>query len=171
MPAEKGKGDTFAVGLYSQATPVNRDDPEDRGDVRLRRVALKVLPPAIGLTQEARRRFEREAQVDAAAVVDDAQMTDSGAGDPEAWITYGTALYRAARYDEAREALFQAVEIAKAESPYDQFVLSMVSFRLGDRRQARIHYDRAVTAMDPNGSANPIWINYRREASRLLGIE
>jgi tetratricopeptide (TPR) repeat protein len=109
---------------------------------------------------------------DPVAVIEDAEFDfDPNEGDPESWTTYGTALYRAARYEEARDALLKAIEMVGAESPYDQFILSMVSSQLADRRQARMHYDRAVAAMDQNGSDNPIWINYRDEASRLLGIE
>jgi tetratricopeptide (TPR) repeat protein len=94
-----------------------------------------------------------------------------GSEDPEHWAVLGAALYHDVQYEEAREALLKAVKLAGKESPYELFMLSATDCRLGNYEQAKSHYDRAVTMMEKGSKDNPVFINYRSEAARLLGIQ
>ena len=84
--------------------------------------------------------------------------------------TFGIALYRHGKLEEARDALLRAREIRVNDEPADLFFLAMTSSRLGDRVRARDYYDLGVARMDETFPDNPESRLYKKEASKVLGI-
>lgn len=83
----------------------------------------------------------------------------------------GYVLYREGQYDEARESLVKALEFSLIEEPRTLFVLAMTQARLGDVASARDTYRRAVARMREVSMSYPPYVQLRREAAGVLGIQ
>jgi len=87
-------------------------------------------------------------------------------------IVHGMALYRHGRLLEAREALLRAAELRVPKpEPWELFALAMTEWKLGNRADARSHYNRGVARMDETYPRFPEFILFRDEAAEVLGIE
>ena len=86
------------------------------------------------------------------------------------WNTLGVALYRAGEWKEAVEALGKSMELSKGGDSFDWFFLAMTHWQLGDRNHARTWYDRANEWMYKNQPKNDDLLQFRAEASALLGV-
>jgi serine/threonine protein kinase len=87
------------------------------------------------------------------------------------WNTLGVARYRAGEFAAADAALRRSMALRGGGDPYDWFFMAMTCWRLGDRRQARDWYDRAVRWLETNTLLSEEPGRYREEAARLLGVE
>ncbi len=87
------------------------------------------------------------------------------------WNTLGVAHYRAGEFQSALIALSRSVELRSGGDPADFFFLAMAYERLGDRKQARIWYDKAVQWMDKTSPQKEADIRYRAEANEILGMK
>jgi eukaryotic-like serine/threonine-protein kinase len=89
----------------------------------------------------------------------------------EFWNTLGVAQYRAGEFQSALIALSRSMELRSGGDAADHFFVAMAYERLGDRKQARIWYDKAVQWMDkrfPQGEAD---LRYQAEAKEVLGLK
>jgi serine/threonine-protein kinase len=89
----------------------------------------------------------------------------------EYWNTLGVAQYRAGDFQSALTALRRSMELRSGGDGSDHFFLAMAYERLGDRKQARIWYDKAVQRMaerSPQGDGD---LRYRAEARETLGMK
>ncbi len=69
-------------------------------------------------------------------------------------------------------ALEKSMELGKGGNSFDWFFLAMAHWQLGDKKQARQWYDKAVTWMDkhkPFGEEE--LTRFRAEAAALLGVK
>ena len=89
----------------------------------------------------------------------------------EYWNTLGVAHYRAGEFQSALVALSRSVELRSGGDGADHFFLAMAYERLGDRKQARIWYDKAVQWMDKRSPQGEADIRYRAEAKEILGMK
>ncbi len=87
------------------------------------------------------------------------------------WNTLGVAHYRANELQSALVALRLSVELRSGGDCADFFFLAMAYERLGDRKQARTWYDKAVQWMDKRSLQAEADIRYRAEAKEILGIK
>jgi tetratricopeptide (TPR) repeat protein len=89
----------------------------------------------------------------------------------EYWNTLGVAQYRVGEFQSALIALRRSMELRSGGDGSDHFFLAMAYERLGDRKLARIWYDKAAAWMaerSPQGEAD---LRYRAEAKETLGIK
>ncbi|MCI0354032.1 MAG: tetratricopeptide repeat protein, partial [Acidobacteria bacterium] len=87
-----------------------------------------------------------------------------------AWTALGMAQYEAADWSSAIESLEKSMEVRKAGSSIDWFLLSMAHARLGNADAARKWYDQAVQWMDKNQPNNASLREFRAPAEELLKI-
>jgi serine/threonine protein kinase/tetratricopeptide (TPR) repeat protein len=86
------------------------------------------------------------------------------------WNTLGVAHYRAGDWKACIQALEKSMELQKGGDSSDWFFLAMAHAQMGDREEARICYDQAVTCMEKNKPGNSELHHFRAEAAELLGI-
>ncbi len=84
------------------------------------------------------------------------------------WNTLGAAHYRAGQWQEAREALEKACELGKGGDGFDWFFLAMTCRQLGDIKQARQWYDKALAWADEKRSKDPTVARLRAEAAAVM---
>jgi tetratricopeptide (TPR) repeat protein len=109
---------------------------------------------------------------DPAAALDWASRALEASSEESAVLgAYGSALYRNGRYVEAREHLLKAVRIAGQPGAQQSFYLVMCSWRLGEKKEARSHFETGAAFMDEHKLASPGNIRLRQEAAELLGIQ
>jgi serine/threonine protein kinase len=89
----------------------------------------------------------------------------------EYWNTLGVAHYRTGDFQSARIALARSMELRSGGDASDRFFLAMAYERTGDRKQARIWYDKAVHWMDKRSPQQEADLRYRVEAKETLGIK
>ena len=89
----------------------------------------------------------------------------------EYWNTLGVAHYRAGEFQSALIALSRSMELRSGGDAADHFFLAMAYERLGDRKQARIWYDKAVQWMDKRSPQGEADLRYRAEAKEILGMK
>jgi tetratricopeptide (TPR) repeat protein len=89
----------------------------------------------------------------------------------EYWNTLGVAHYRAGDFQAALIALARSIELRSGGDGADHFFLAMAYERLGDRKQARIWYDRAAQEMSKRSPPAEADLRYRAEAKAILGIK
>ncbi len=87
------------------------------------------------------------------------------------WNTLGAAQYRAGQWQGAVAALEKSMELGKGGDGIDWFFLAMARWRLGNRDEARKHYDQAVQWMDKNQPENEELRRFRSEAAELLELK
>jgi tetratricopeptide (TPR) repeat protein len=87
------------------------------------------------------------------------------------WNTLGVAQYRAGDFASALIALDRSMELRSGGDPTDYFFLAMAHERLGDRKQARTWYDKAIQWMDTHSHRRQANLRYREEAEQILGIK
>ena len=87
------------------------------------------------------------------------------------WNTLGVAHYRAGEFQSALIALGRSMELRSGGDAADYFFLAMAYERLGDRKQARTWYDKAVQWMDKRSPQGEGDLRYRAEAKEILGIK
>jgi tetratricopeptide (TPR) repeat protein len=83
--------------------------------------------------------------------------------------TLGMAQYRHGQWQAAVASLNKARQLHQEREDADWFFLAMAHWKLGDKKTARAHYDRAVEMLKryewPHADAN----RWRAEAAALLG--
>jgi eukaryotic-like serine/threonine-protein kinase len=89
----------------------------------------------------------------------------------EFWNTLGVAHYRAGEFQSALIALSRSLELRSGGDAADHFFLAMAYERTGDRKQARIWYDKAVQRMDKRFPQEERDLRYQAEAKEILGIK
>jgi serine/threonine protein kinase len=89
----------------------------------------------------------------------------------EYWNTLGVAHYRAGEFQSALIALSRSMELRSGGDGADHFFLAMAHERLGDRKQARIWYDKAVQWMNKHSPQGEADLRYRAEAKQVLGMK
>jgi serine/threonine protein kinase/tetratricopeptide (TPR) repeat protein len=89
----------------------------------------------------------------------------------EYWNTLGIAHYRVGDFQAALIALSRSIELRSGGDGADHFFLAMAYERLGDRKQARIWYDRAAQGMSKRSPPAEADLRYRAEARAILGIK
>ena len=67
-------------------------------------------------------------------------------------------------------ALEKAMELRKGGDSFDWFFLAMAHWQLGDKEQARKHYDRAGQWMEKNRLQDKGLRRFHAEAAALLGL-
>jgi tetratricopeptide (TPR) repeat protein len=82
--------------------------------------------------------------------------------------TYGLALYRNGRFDEARQVLEQVLEEENPTDPLTLYGLAMTRAQLGDRDAAERLVTRARARVEATWPASPIYLAYAEEAAALL---
>jgi serine/threonine protein kinase/tetratricopeptide (TPR) repeat protein len=84
----------------------------------------------------------------------------------------GLAHYRAGNWRQALVVLEEAMKLAKGGDSWHWFCLAMTHQRLGDIREAREWYDKAVVWMDKNKPKDEMGElrRIRAEAAKLLGV-
>ena len=95
--------------------------------------------------------------------------------DPQAthWNTLGASRYRAGDLEGSLHDFSKSMELKGGGNADDGFFVAMAHHRLGDERQARAYFERAVDWVKENLN----WTNayellaFRAEAAELLGIE
>jgi serine/threonine protein kinase/tetratricopeptide (TPR) repeat protein len=94
------------------------------------------------------------------------------------WGGLGMAHYRAGDWKAAVAALDKCLRLGRGGDAGDRFFLAMAHHQLGNRDEARKHYDRAVAWLATNSQAlakNPQQTEelhcFRAEAAELLGIQ
>jgi len=89
--------------------------------------------------------------------------------------TLGISLYRAARHEEARDALRQGLELQESTLHVDcvgLFTQALVHWQLGEERKAREFYRRGVELTEKtHNQGRPEAVLIRKEAAELLGVE
>ena len=89
----------------------------------------------------------------------------------EYWNTLGAAQYRACNWKAAIEALEKSMGLRKGGDSFDWFFLGMAYWKLGNKEQGRLWYDKALEWMDKNRPYNGELKHIRAEAAELLGIK
>jgi tetratricopeptide (TPR) repeat protein len=87
------------------------------------------------------------------------------------WIALGIAQYRLGDYRSAINALEKAMSLRPEGHGDDHLFLAMAHWKLGDERQAREWYDKAVAWMSKSGVQNQNLLRCRAEAEELLKIK
>jgi uncharacterized protein HemY len=86
------------------------------------------------------------------------------------WNTLGVALCRNGKWKEAIEALNKSAGI-QGFSSYDGFFLAIATAQLGQRDEARRHYDRAVSWMRQFKPKDEELLLFRAEAAEILQVK
>jgi tetratricopeptide (TPR) repeat protein len=90
--------------------------------------------------------------------------------DPGCWNTLGVGRYRLENWKGCIEALQESVALSRGGDANDWFFLAMARWQLGDKKDARKWYDRAVQWMEKNESDDPDLKRFQAEATELLGV-
>jgi tetratricopeptide (TPR) repeat protein len=98
-----------------------------------------------------------------------ARRTPRDEGD--CWKTLGVAQYRAGDWKAAVAALEKAMQFRNGGDGTDWFFLAMAHWQLGEKEQARQHYDKAVEWMKKNRPNDEELRRFQAEAADLLGIQ
>jgi serine/threonine protein kinase len=67
--------------------------------------------------------------------------------DQDCWHNLGMVQYRVANWQEARTALGKSIEARKGGDASDWYLLAMTCWRLGQKEEARMWYEKAATLM------------------------
>jgi hypothetical protein len=88
------------------------------------------------------------------------------------WNTLGVAHFRVGQWEPAKEALKRSMELrGKSQGDsYDWFFLAMIYARYGQKKEARLWYDRAVTWFHERSSDDPELYQFQVEAAFALGL-
>jgi serine/threonine protein kinase/tetratricopeptide (TPR) repeat protein len=86
-------------------------------------------------------------------------------------FTLAVALYRAGDCKASLAALEAADKLSRAGATWKGFVRAMALWRLGNKLDARKHYDEAVALLEKDASQAGDLVRLRTEAATLLGIE
>jgi tetratricopeptide (TPR) repeat protein len=87
------------------------------------------------------------------------------------WNTLGVVQYRAGDWKAAIDALEKSMELRNGGDSSDWFFLAMARWQLGDQKEARRWYDRAVRWMEKIQNNDDELVRFHAEASELLGIK
>jgi tetratricopeptide (TPR) repeat protein len=87
------------------------------------------------------------------------------------WFTLGAAHYRSGHWKDAVVALERSMKLHKGSTPSHGLLLAMAHWKLGDRKEAREWYDRAVQGMAKNLPPDEILRHLHIEAAALLGLK
>jgi tetratricopeptide (TPR) repeat protein len=85
------------------------------------------------------------------------------------WHTLGLAAVRTGDWDTAANALQQALTFTGGQA-CNTFLLAMTYWHQGNRKDARLMYDRAVAWMEKNKPNDSELGQFRAEAAELLGL-
>jgi eukaryotic-like serine/threonine-protein kinase len=86
------------------------------------------------------------------------------------WLTLGVAQYRAAEWQAAIAAFDKSEELAPGKFAYKEFFRAMVLWQLGNREQARDHYERASEWVATHAPHDPWYSRFQCEAAELMGL-
>jgi tetratricopeptide (TPR) repeat protein len=89
----------------------------------------------------------------------------------EFWNTLGVALYRAADWTGARDALSKSKSLRGGGDAFDWFFLAMAHRQLRGEGEAREWYDQALRWMEKNKPRDEELRRFRAEAAELLQIK
>jgi uncharacterized protein HemY len=87
------------------------------------------------------------------------------------WNTLGAAHYRAGDWKAAVTALGKSMELRQGGDAFDWFFLAMAHWQMGDKKQARRWYDKAVPWMEKNRPQDEELRCFQAEAAALLGVK
>jgi tetratricopeptide (TPR) repeat protein len=88
------------------------------------------------------------------------------------WNTLGVAHYRAGDWKAAIESLKKSDELFKGNMlSFNAFFLGIAQWQLGDKKDARTWYDKAVQWMDKNQPKDEELIRFRAEAEKVLELK
>jgi tetratricopeptide (TPR) repeat protein len=90
--------------------------------------------------------------------------------DGGAWNTLGVALCAAGCWKEAALALGRSVRLRKGGDAFDWFPLAVAEHHLGNAKQARDWFDRAVRWTQANRPGDQQLKRFRDEAAGVLGV-
>jgi WD40 repeat protein len=89
--------------------------------------------------------------------------------------TLGAAYYRAGDWKNAIQTLEKSMRLRKGGDSFDWFFLAMAHWRLGEKKEAKNWYDRAVQWLKDNKQTNKRYEEelhrFQKEAADLLGIK
>jgi tetratricopeptide (TPR) repeat protein len=147
------------IGQYEKALQELRNalevDPEDPGLLNdLAWYLATCLDPNVrdpaGAVRLAQRALERAPQ--AAAI----------------WNTLGVAQYRAGKWKAAVKTLEQSMALTSGGSAWDWLFLAMAHWRLGEKKQARVWYEKALAWIPNHAPDDAELAAVRTEAAALL---
>lgn len=82
--------------------------------------------------------------------------------------TLGLALYETAEFEAAIESLQKAAELSPETAAFDELIVSMCEFRLGQFEAARATYDAAVKASADYPREQELFDRYQQQAEALF---
>lgn len=97
-------------------------------------------------------------------------VTERAPQKPNFWNTLGAACYRNGDWQGTIRALGRSMELGKGGDASDWFFLAMAHWRLGDKKQARQWYDRAIEWTEKKKPRDEELRRFRAEAAELLEI-
>jgi Flp pilus assembly protein TadD len=107
------------------------------------------------------------------------QAVDLSPDEPGFWGARGIALYRNCEWTAAKTDLQKSTAGRTLKTPDDLanqaelcFFLAMAHWQLGEKKEARMCYDKAVECMGKRGDMVATFLKRERaEAAELLGLE
>jgi serine/threonine protein kinase/tetratricopeptide (TPR) repeat protein len=85
-------------------------------------------------------------------------------------LTLAVALYRSGDWKSSVAALEAAGKLTRAGATSKGFIRAMALWHLGNKLDARKHYDEAVALLETHASQAGVLVRLRTEAAELLGI-
>ncbi|MEK7675188.1 MAG: protein kinase [Verrucomicrobiota bacterium] len=98
------------------------------------------------------------------------QSMQSEADSAQHWSLLGIAQYRAGDPAAAIESLNKSMELANGGDAQQWLFLAMSYWQKADRQQARQWYDKAAAWIEKIHPADEVYVRFRTEAARLLGV-
>jgi serine/threonine protein kinase/Flp pilus assembly protein TadD len=86
------------------------------------------------------------------------------------WNTLGVAQYRNGAWKEAVAAIEKSMQLRQGGDAVDWLVLAMAHWRLGEKDEAKVWFERARTWMERNPSTDDEVRRFGAEAEELLGV-
>jgi serine/threonine protein kinase/tetratricopeptide (TPR) repeat protein len=87
------------------------------------------------------------------------------------WSTLSLAHYRAGDWKAALDAEQESISRTDGGDSIDWFILAMTHWQRGEKDQAKVWYDRAITETEDDSAASLLLRRLRDEASALVGNE
>jgi tetratricopeptide (TPR) repeat protein/serine/threonine protein kinase len=87
------------------------------------------------------------------------------------WNTLGVAQYRCRDFQAAIAALQKSMALRRGGDSFDWFILAMAHWQLGNQKEARTWYDKAVAWQEKNRTKNEELGRFQAEAEKLLDVK
>ena len=88
--------------------------------------------------------------------------------DGAAWNTLGVACFRAAKWEQSRQAFEESMNLRSGGNSFDWFFLAMLDWRTGETSSARHWLRRAIVWMETNAPNNRELEMFREEARQMI---